>query len=138
MTGRFELTESTMSHAVNFDYTHFLSESSREHWTFTQALHAQISRWRRKTIEEYDDFPSEAFLHSVSGTLSAHYSDVSNLIRLIDEAKKQHITALNIMLPYALDDSELDKIRRRTRCDIVQHKGETEWLCVAMKTKNAT
>ncbi|MDD1794738.1 hypothetical protein L4D06_07180 [Enterovibrio makurazakiensis] len=134
MTGYVGGTESHLSGVINFDYTHFLCESSRESWTFSQALMVQVSRWRRRGAIEPENtncaFPSEAFASAVSHSLSSLYSDVSNLITLIEEAKKQHIEALNIMLPYALDESELDKIRRKTHVQITQLEEERDVLQV--------
>ncbi|OEE58114.1 hypothetical protein A1OQ_01795 [Enterovibrio norvegicus FF-162] len=136
MTGYFGGSENQTSSVVNFDYTHFLCESSREHWTFFQAMRVQVARWRRRNTSVISDegcrFPSEAFTVEVSHSLSSLYSDVSNLITLIEEAKKQHIEALNIMLPYALDANELEKIRRKTQVEIVQFQEERDILQVTL------
>ncbi|WP_325892918.1 hypothetical protein [Grimontia sp. NTOU-MAR1] len=131
MTGYLDSTEKHNSHVVSFDYTQFLCESSRQHWTFLEAITSQLSRFRRRQVESYQGFlPSEAFTLSVSHSLSSLYSDVSNLVTLVEEAKKQHIEALNVFLPYALDDVELDNIRRKTGAMIIQHEGERDFLQV--------
>ncbi|CZF82090.1 hypothetical protein [Grimontia marina] len=131
MTGYLDSTEKHNSHVVSFDYTQFLCESSRQHWTFLEAITSQLSRFRRRHAESYQGFfPSEAFTLSVSHSLSSLYSDVSNLVTQVEEAKKQHIEALNVLLPYALDDVQLDKIRRKTGAMIIQHEGERNFLQV--------
>ncbi|WP_407332978.1 hypothetical protein [Enterovibrio sp. 27052020O] len=136
MTGYLGGTDNQTNTVVNFDYTHFLCESSREHWTFFQAMMVQVARWRRRSANVLNDadyrFPSEAFTVVVSDSLSSLYSDVSNLITLIEEAKIQHIRALNIMLPYPLDENELNKIRQKTQVEIVQFQEERDMLQVTL------
>ncbi|CZF78528.1 hypothetical protein GCE9029_00896 [Grimontia celer] len=131
MTGYLDSTDKQNHHVVSFDYTQFLCESSRQHWTFFEALTAQLSRFKRRQVESYEGFfPSEAFTLSVSHSLSSLYSDVSNVVTLVEEAKRQHIEALNVFLPYALDAVELDKIRRKTGALITQHEGDRDFLQV--------
>ncbi|USH04127.1 hypothetical protein K6Q96_09800 [Grimontia kaedaensis] len=131
MTGYFGSTDKQNDHVVSFDYTQFLCESSRQHWTFLEALTAQLCRFKRRQVESYEGFfPSEAFTLSVSHSLSSLYSDVSNVVTLVEEAKRQHIEALIVSLPYALDAAELDKIQRKTGALITQHEGDRDYLQV--------
>ncbi|WP_239643993.1 hypothetical protein [Grimontia indica] len=133
MTGYLDSTNKQNQHVVSFDYTQFLCESSRQHWTFFEALTAQLGRFKRKQIETYEGFfPSEAFTLSVTHSLSSLYSDVSNLVTLVEEAKRQHIEMLNIFLPYALDTAELEKIRRKTGALVTQHEGDRDFLQIML------
>ncbi|EOD78356.1 hypothetical protein D515_02927 [Grimontia indica] len=65
-------------------------------------------------------------------SLSSLYSDVSNLVTLVEEAKRQHIEMLNIFLPYALDTAELEKIRRKTGALVTQHEGDRDFLQIML------
>lgn len=132
MTGYLDNANSQHHQVVSFDYTQFLCESTRQHWTFLDVITSQFSRLRRRHTKKYDGFfPSEAFTLSVARSLSSIYSDVSNLITLVEEARKQHITMLHIFLPYALDGDELEKIRHKTGATITQHRGDRDFLQVS-------
>lgn len=68
---------------------------------------------------------------SITRSLSSIYSDVSNIITLVEEVRKQHIVVLHVFLPYALDVDELEKIRHKTSSIITQFRGDQDFLQVS-------
>lgn len=133
MTGYLDKSKATDPFKVSFDYTHFLCESSREHLSFLGALQDVFARYMpRKEGDINGRFPSEVFCSSVTRSLSSLYSDVSNLITLINEAKRQQIQILTVYLPYTLDDKELEMIRRKTGVSIEQYSSDREYLQILL------
>lgn len=133
MTGYLDNSKSQNQHIVSFDYTHFLCEASHQHLSFFEAMLAPFVRLKRPSdVELQGRFPSEIFTSLVSQSLSSLNSDVSNLVTLINEAKKQEIKTLTVFLPYALDEAELALIRQKTAATIEQHSIDREYLQVTL------
>lgn len=128
MTDYLDRRDDSATQVVDFDYTHFLCEPCQEDWTLYGLLVEQFLRWRRRASVDY--FSNETFRRTVCRSLSSLCSDVLNLATLIEVAKKQKIKELNILLPYALDELELAKLRQMTKADIAQLKTDREYLKV--------
>lgn len=125
-TEEFAVTE-----VANFNYTHFLCEPREKECSFYHFVMEHLSAfWAPSSVSTSSYFTNETFIRSARRSLSSIYSDESNLTTLIKEARKQNFRELNIILPYALDETELASLRTLTNVHIAQFQTDREFLRV--------
>lgn len=108
------------SEVVIFDYTTFLGADSKKKWTFVEAFSSIAPvfglAWRNTLEKEMN--PQERFIDKANSSLSAQSSDESNIIRLAEIAKLEGIKELKLMMPYELDQNQLDNISQESEAEI--------------------
>ena len=126
-----------MSKIIDFDYSAFLVDSSKQKWTFSQALKSMIPTFGTVwNASVHDSTPTKERLRQEAlQVLSSHISDESNMIRLIRLARIEGITDLQIKLPYVLDKDQIDSILENTYTDISQSNDDIDLLYVHLKEK---
>ncbi|OCH19059.1 MULTISPECIES: transporter [unclassified Aliivibrio] len=126
-----------MSKIIDFDYSAFLVDSSKQKWTFSQALKSMIPTFGTVwNASVHDSTPTKERLRQEAlQVLSSHISDESNMIRLIRLARIEGITDLQIKLPYVLDKDQIDSILENTYTDISQSNDGIDLLYVHLKEK---
>lgn len=131
MAGYLDRSDDSITHVVDFDYTHFLCAPRQENWTLYTLVLAKISYWfKGSATSSACYFTNETFTRLVCRSLSSLCSDVANLETLIEEAKKQGVKELKIILPYALDELELRTLQQIKQVEISQYKTDREFLRV--------
>lgn len=127
-----------MSNKIEFDYSSFLVNSSKQKWTFAQALKSVIPAfgvaWNASVHDSRSS--SEKLQDEALQVLSSHIKDESNIIRLIRLARLEGITDLEIKLPYMLDEEQINYILANTFTDISQSTDDIELLHVHLNEKN--
>ncbi|SHO56353.1 hypothetical protein [Vibrio quintilis] len=95
-----------------FDYTSFLEALTLKKWTFFEAIQSVCLSGRLKSFvsAKVKLSPEERLWQNAMHYLSMHYSDELNLLTLLKIAKSEGIHELKIMMPYALDESQLQDI----------------------------
>ncbi|GLR74668.1 hypothetical protein [Aliivibrio sifiae] len=126
-----------MSNIIEFDYSAFLVDSSKQKWTFSQALKSIIPTFGTVwNASVHDSTPTKERLRKEAlQVLSSHINDESNMIRLIRLARIEGITDLEIKLPYILDKDQVDYILENTYTDISQSNDDIDLLYVHLKER---
>ncbi|MGN2672915.1 transporter [Aliivibrio fischeri] len=126
-----------MSNKIEFDYSSFLVNSSKQKWTFSQALKSIIPTFGTVwNASVHDARPlSERLQAEALQVLSSHINDESNIIRLIRLARIEGITNLEIKLPYTLDEEQINYILENTFTDISQSTDDFDLLHVHLNEK---
>ncbi len=103
-----------------FDYTTFLGASCSKKWTFSEALKSFApvfgTVWH-DTVEEGKS-PDERLWEVALTRLSSRHSDESNLVTLVKLAKLEGIQEIRLVMPYALDEQQIDVIQNQSNSDI--------------------
>lgn len=124
--------EANMANMIEFDYSSFLINSSKQKWTFSQALKSMIPTfgtvWNASVHDKTP--PQERLRLEALQVLSSHINDESNIIRLIRLARIEGITDLQVKLPYILDDEQVRYILDNTHTEISQSNAEFDLLYV--------
>ncbi|MFA0085664.1 transporter [Vibrio sp. 10N.261.51.F12] len=106
---------------VEFDYTSFLGASCNKKWTFLEALSSVApvfgEAWKAST-KDSSDVDSRLWDEALKA-LSTRQSDELNLIRLIRLARQENIECLKVVMPYPLDDNQIDVIQNKSHVTII-------------------
>jgi len=98
-----------------FDYMDFLSASCKKQWRFVDAIYGVLPIFGmvlKSRIAESQSEP-ERLKDLALQVLSTQVSDETNIVRLIDLAHQQGLTAFDILLPYSLDPKQLAVINQQ-------------------------
>jgi len=112
-----------------FDYTSFLGASCKKKWTFLEILTSIAPVFSTVWKDSLNDSvrPEDRLWEQAFNTLSAQNSDESNLIRLVKLAKIEGIGELKLMMPYELDQQQLELISEKTNAKIL-HVAKDEFV----------
>ncbi|CAM3586539.1 hypothetical protein VA7868_04296 [Vibrio aerogenes CECT 7868] len=116
-----------------FDYTSFLEALTSKKWSFLEAIQSVYSSRRLTSFvsAKVKLSPEERLWQNAMHYLSTHYSDELNLLTLLKIAKSEGIHELKIMMPYALEESQLHDIESHSEC-IVQLIQEMDELKIKL------
>ncbi|WED23035.1 transporter [Vibrio sp. JC009] len=105
---------------VVFDYTTFLAAACRKKWTLTEVFLsiAPVFGYAWKNSVQKEQNIQERVWELALGTLSAQSSDVTNIIRLTELAKHEGVKEIRLMMPYELEQSQLDNISQESEVQI--------------------
>lgn len=96
-----------------FDYTSFLGTSSSKKWGFSEALKSFAPVfgivWNESVKESRS--PEQRLWETALKRLSSNHSDESNLIELVKLAKREGIEEITLVMPYALDEQQIESIQ---------------------------
>ncbi|EIO4104820.1 transporter [Vibrio vulnificus] len=105
---------------VEFDYTSFLGASCSKKWTFLEALTTFAPvfgvMWRNSIAELSE--PEDRLWDAALKSMSSRRSDESNLVTLLKLAKLEGIDELTVVMPYALEPTQIDFIQNRSESKI--------------------
>ncbi|HAS8440209.1 transporter [Vibrio vulnificus] len=105
---------------VEFDYTSFLGASCSKKWTFLEALTTFAPvfgvMWKN-SIGELSE-PEDRLWDAALKSMSSRRSDESNLVTLLKLAKLEGIDELTVVMPYALEPTQIDFIQNRSESKI--------------------
>ncbi|ELP6738581.1 transporter [Vibrio vulnificus] len=105
---------------VEFDYTSFLGASCSKKWTFLEALTTFAPvfgvMWKNSIAELSE--PEDRLWDAALKSMSSRRSDESNLVTLLKLAKLEGIDELTVVMPYALEPSQIDFIQNRSESKI--------------------
>lgn len=121
--------------SAEFDYTSFLGASCKKKWTFVEAFASfapVFSLVWNNNIDEARE-PEDRLWQQAFNSLSAQSSDESNLISLVKLAKHEGIDELRLMMPYELDEAQIEKIVQHTRAEI-HHSAQDEFIITFLNT----
>lgn len=110
------------SEKICFDYMDFLSASCKKHWRFVDAIYGvmpifgMVLKSRGAAAAQTRN---ERLKELALQVVSTQVSDETNIVRLIDLAEKQGLSAFDIQLPYALDAGQLKAIQSECSSNIV-------------------
>lgn len=99
---------------VEFDYTSFLGASCSKKWTFLEALTTiapVFSLMWKNSIAELSE-PEDRLWDAALKNMSSRRSDESNLVTLLKLAKLEGIDELKVVMPYALEPTQIDFIQQ--------------------------
>ncbi|MDB1123945.1 transporter [Vibrio algarum] len=115
--------------SVVFDYTSFLGASCKKKWTFIEAFGSFAPIFSTVWKSNIDDArkPDDRLWDKAINNLSAQSSDESNLISLVNLAKREGIEELRLMMPYELDETQIETIVEHTNAQI-RHSAQDEFL----------
>lgn len=102
---------------VIFDYTSFLGASCNKKWTFLEAMSsfAPIFSVAWKDTVNRGLSPEDELWDLAMKSMSAGRSDESNLRTLVKLAKDQGIAELKLVMPYELDNQQLERIQTKSK-----------------------
>ncbi|EOE4687299.1 transporter [Vibrio vulnificus] len=105
---------------VEFDYTSFLGASCSKKWTFLEALTTFAPvfgvMWKNSIAELSE--PEDRLWDAALKSMSSRRSDESNLVMLLKLAKLEGIDELTVVMPYALEPTQIDFIQNRSESKI--------------------
>ncbi len=107
---------------VVFDYTSFLGASCSKKWTFLEAMSTFapiFSLMWKNTIKDTISLEDRLWDQAMK-SLSANRSDESNIITLVELAKSEGIEELNVVMPYELDNEQLEQVCSRAHANVQQ------------------
>lgn len=115
--------------SVVFDYTSFLGASCKKKWTFLEILTSIAPVFTTVWNDSIKDLskPEDRLWQQAFNNLSAQTSDEINLIRLVNLAKHEGIGELKLMMPYELDDIQIEVIAEQTNSEIL-HSAQDEFI----------
>lgn len=103
-----------------FDYTTFLGASCSKKWTFSEALKSFApvfgTVWH-DTVKSGQS-PDQRLWDIALTRLSSRHSDESNLVTLVKIAKLEGIEEIRLVMPYALDEQQINVIQTESDADI--------------------
>ncbi|MDN3613849.1 MAG: transporter [Vibrio gallaecicus] len=101
---------------VEFDYTTFLGASCNKKWTFLEALTTiapVFSTVWRDSIKELST-PEDRLWQMALKSMSSRKSDESNIVTLLKLAKLEGINELKVVMPYSLEDEQIEYIESKS------------------------
>ncbi|MBW3696810.1 transporter [Vibrio sp. T187] len=102
--------------SVEFDYTTFLGASCSKKWTFLEALttFAPVfgTVWR-DSIKELST-PEDRLWEMALKSMSSRKSDESNIVTLLKLAKLEGIHELKVVMPYSLEEEQIEYIESKS------------------------
>ncbi|HDY8069581.1 TPA: transporter [Vibrio vulnificus] len=105
---------------VEFDYTSFLGASCSKKWTFLEALTTFAPvfgvMWKNSIADLSE--PEDRLWDAALKSMSSRRSDESNLVTLLKLAKLEGIDELTVVMPYALEPTQIDFIQNRSESKI--------------------
>ncbi|MGD8118027.1 MULTISPECIES: transporter [unclassified Vibrio] len=107
--------------SVVFDYTSFLGASCSKKWTFLEAMSTFapiFSLAWKDTIKETLSVEDRLWDQAMK-SLSANRSDESNIITLLKLAKLEGVEELKLVMPYELDNEQIERLRAKSHAEIV-------------------
>ncbi len=106
--------------SVVFDYTSFLGASCSKKWTFLEAMttFAPIFSFAWKDAIKEGDSVEDRLWEQAMKSLSASRSDEANIITLLKLAKYEGIQELKLVMPYELEQEQLDVVQRNSKVNI--------------------
>ena len=111
---------------VEFDYTTFLGASCSKEWTFLEALTTiapAFSTVWRGSIKGLAS-PEDRLWQLALKSMSTRKSDESNIVTLLKLAKLEGINELKVVMPYSLEDEQIEYIESRSYLVITDNSGE--------------
>ncbi|MCX2759363.1 transporter [Vibrio cyclitrophicus] len=111
---------------VEFDYTTFLGASCSKKWTFLEALTTiapVFSTVWRDSIKELGT-PEDRLWQMALKSMSTRKSDESNIVTLLKLAKLEGINELKVVMPYSLEEEQIEYIESRSHLVIAGNSGE--------------
>ncbi|ERM60588.1 MULTISPECIES: hypothetical protein [Vibrio] len=111
---------------VEFDYTTFLGASCSKKWTFLEALTTiapVFSTVWRDSIKELGT-PEDRLWQMALKSMSTRKSDESNIVTLLKLAKLEGINELKVVMPYSLEEEQIEYIESRSHLMIAGNTGE--------------
>ncbi|OIQ26620.1 transporter [uncultured Vibrio sp.] len=114
---------------IVFDYTSFLGASCTKKWTFLEAM-SSIAPMFSERFGKSSEKPVSAedrLWASALQSLSPSYSDEMNLLTLVKLAKGEGIDRLKVVMPYSLEQEQLDAIQQQ--CELaIDNKQQEEFV----------
>lgn len=106
--------------SVVFDYTSFLGASCSKKWTFLEAMttFAPIFSFAWKDAIKESVSVEDRLWDQAMKSLSANRSDESNIITLLKLAKYEGIHELKLVMPYELEQEQLEIVQRKSNVQI--------------------
>ncbi|HAS61931.1 MAG TPA: transporter [Vibrio sp.] len=106
--------------SVIFDYTSFLGEAYSKKWTFLEAIStiSPVFNTAAKDSIEQSRTPEERLKNKAMRSLSASRSDESNIHTLLELAKTEGIHELRLVMPYELEQEQLERLKERLEVSI--------------------
>ncbi|MFA0409471.1 transporter, partial [Vibrio splendidus] len=101
---------------VEFDYTTFLGASCSKKWTFLEALTTiapVFSTVWRDSIKELAS-PEDRLWQMALKSMSTRKSDESNIVTLLKLARLEGINELKVVMPYSLEEEQIEYIETRS------------------------
>ncbi|PTO54258.1 transporter [Vibrio splendidus] len=111
---------------VEFDYTTFLGASCSKKWTFLEALTTiapVFSTVWRDSIKELAS-PEDRLWQMALKSMSTRKSDESNIVTLLKLARLEGINELKVVMPYSLEEEQIEYIEARSHLVIAENTGE--------------
>ena len=111
---------------VEFDYTTFLGASCSKKWTFLEALTTiapVFSTVWRDSIKELAS-PEDRLWQMALKSMSTRKSDESNIVTLLKLARLEGINELKVVMPYSLEEEQIEYIETRSHLVIAENSGE--------------
>ena len=111
---------------VEFDYTTFLGASCSKKWTFLEALTTiapVFSTVWRDSIKELAS-PEDRLWQMALKSMSTRKSDESNIVTLLKLARLEGINELKVVMPYSLEEEQIEYIESRSHLMIAGNTGE--------------
>ncbi|WP_100753588.1 transporter [Vibrio salilacus] len=107
--------------SVVFDYTSFLGASCSKKWTFLEAMStfAPIFSLAWKTTIKESITVEDRLWQQAMNSLSANRSDESNILTLLELAKFEGVVELKLVMPYELEDEQIERMRRKSGVSIL-------------------
>lgn len=110
--------------SVVFDYTSFLGASCSKRWTFLEAMSTFapiFSLAWKNTIKDTASVEDRLWDQALK-SLSASRSDEVNLVTLVQLAKSEGIEEIKLVMPYELDNEQLERVSHRSHVNIERLK----------------
>ncbi|KAA8729794.1 hypothetical protein [Ewingella americana] len=105
------------SEKASFDYMEYLSASCKKQWSFIDAIYGVLPFFgmvlRSRTSQEKSK--QERLRSLALQVVSTQVSDETNIVRLIELAEQQGLYSVDINLPYALNDEQLNTIKKECK-----------------------
>lgn len=123
------------SPSVVFDYTHFLCDSQQAKWTFFDVFRSLLPTFNAVLQHQAEEglSVSDKLKSKAANVLSFQVTDAVNLIRLIELAKRESISQLDVLMPYQLDNEQLAQIRAQTQATIKAEDDSAERLHISFE-----
>lgn len=112
---------------VVFDYTTFLGVSCKKKWTFLEAFSSSEPDENEAMSghePESGQDPQDRLWKRALRALSSRRSDETNLVTLVQLAKLEGISQLELDMPYALDSEQIDMIQSQSHATIAAEEPE--------------
>ncbi|GMM88531.1 transporter [Vibrio fortis] len=111
---------------VEFDYTNFLGASCDKKWTFLEALTTFAPVFGTVWKDSIKDLstPEDRLWEKALKSLSTRKSDESNIVVLLKLAKLEGINELKVVMPYSLEDEQIEYIESRSHLVITGSSAE--------------